>query len=941
MKMKWTVLIAHAKGEDDLAERLAGPLRDAGYGVTHEGTVLVGDSVVGETEQALSSGQPLVLCGTVRAVGSKWARKLVNAAHTRASGPVFVVQVEEEADVESLALGGKVALYYQDPATAIQGLVESLNRYYPLDAESDDAPRQYNAEQRYRELALESCDIIDLANLPENDRHVATRKLDVRRLYVPLRVRVEAASGVEAGEGELEAIEKRRAAAMRAGAGAESELVSIGERLGKARRLVVLGDPGAGKTTLTRWLATAYLLRLRQSPDWQDLPDVATLPEEDWLPVIIRCRELDRSAVGGTLEDVLRHTLRKAEMTEAESAALQVVLRDKLKKGQALLLLDGLDEITDPAARARFCQQLESIHIAYPDAPIVATSRVVGYREMGYRIGRGFEHVTVADLSKEDKDEFARRWCGLVELPERRETAANELIHDIHSSDRIERLTGNPMLLTTMALVKRKIGRLPSRRADLYANALQVLLNWRSDVDAPLDDREAVPQLEYVAYEMCRRGAQQLRRDEILELFERMRDEYPRVHAARNHTPEEFLRLLERRTGLLVEAGHTRHLGRLVPVYEFRHLTFQEYLAALALVDARFPGHTEGSTLAQNVAPLAGYVGESEVILTKEKEMVVVESWREPLRLCVASCADADIDDVLLAILYPLEGEDAQSTGRPRAVQAALCLADDPNASEEVARTVFEAFVRSIRGYDFGLTSVDKAFTELTDSRWVGILRRELGSGLGRCVADEHMTISGMHASLIRSALEKGAIDPSVEKLVTHIRSKDEATAIDATLTTIILVRRQKVHLTAELIDALLDELATGSAGMSYAAAVALNFLNWALPEHATWHPTPAAIERLLDYIADPGSSTAGLSDVIRVLGRERATQAFEPLVRLFDGDELHHTLAEAIGRTGGARAVPILKSKLLVSEESMLGCLTALSAIKDGGRNGRLFADD
>ena len=81
--MKWIVLIAHAKGEDKLAERLAGPLRDAGYGVAHEGTVLVGDSIVGETEQALSSGQPLVLCGTVRAAGSKWARKLVNAERER------------------------------------------------------------------------------------------------------------------------------------------------------------------------------------------------------------------------------------------------------------------------------------------------------------------------------------------------------------------------------------------------------------------------------------------------------------------------------------------------------------------------------------------------------------------------------------------------------------------------------------------------------------------------------------------------------------------------------------------------------------------------------------------------------------------------------------------------------------------------------------------
>jgi hypothetical protein len=81
---------------------------------------------------------------------------------------------------------------------------------------------------------------------------------------------------------------------------------------------------------------------------------------------------------------------------------------------------------------------------------------------MGYRIHAGFEHLTVAELSRQDKDDFARRWCNLTEPIERRETAAEELIRDIHSRDRIERLTGNPMLLTTMALIKRKIGRLSS-----------------------------------------------------------------------------------------------------------------------------------------------------------------------------------------------------------------------------------------------------------------------------------------------------------------------------------------------------------------------------------------------------------------------------------------------------------------------------------------------
>jgi hypothetical protein len=476
---------------------------------------------------------------------------------------------------------------------------------------------------------------------------------------------------------------------------------------------------------MVRWIATAYLLRLRQDPDWEDLPDVATLPDEDWLPIIVRCRDLDPSCMG-SLNDVLRHILRKAEMTEAESAALEDVLRKKLHHGQALLLLDGLDEITDPALRARFCQQIEQFHIAHPVAPIIATSRIVGYREMGYRIGRGFEHITIADLSREDKDDFAHRWCALTELPERQETAAKELIDNIHSNDRIERLTGNPMLLTTMALVKRKVGKLPSRRADLYWEAVQVLLNWRSEVDKPIDHREAIPQLEYVAYAMCDRGVQQLREDEIIDLFERMREEYPSVHTLRNHAPEEFLRLLERRTGILVEAGHVRHRGRPVPVFEFRHLTFQEYLAGLALVDGRFPDRDRSLSLANHVAPLAGLTSEVEPELYTREEIGVIENWREALRLCVACCGDDDVDDVLLAILHPLEGEDSETTVRPRAVLAALCLADEPNASETTAQAVLREFARQTRPYDGSGnldTSVDTATMELASSRWAETLR--------------------------------------------------------------------------------------------------------------------------------------------------------------------------------------------------------------------------
>ncbi len=134
-----------------------------------------------------------------------------------------------------------------------------------------------------------------------------------------------------------------------------------------------------------------------------------------------------------------------------------------------------------------------------------------------------------------------------------------------------------------MALVRRSIGQLPQRRVELYPKAIEVLLNWRSAVDLPLDQREALPQLSYLAYEMCRRGVPRLDENAVLRTLATMRMTFQNLEDIRRQTPASFVRQVEARTALLIQAGHERLAGTLVPVYEFRHLSFQD-LAAWAMV---------------------------------------------------------------------------------------------------------------------------------------------------------------------------------------------------------------------------------------------------------------------------------------------------------------------------------------------------------------------
>ncbi len=341
-----------------------------------------------------------------------------------------------------------------------------------------------------------------------------------------------------------------------------------------------------------------------------------------------------------------------------------------------------------------FCQELERTAARYPDAPIVVTSRIVGYRDMPYRMGSGFEHGQIAELTRLDKDRFAQRW---VDVTEEHRTAtekarrAKELVDALHSSDRIERLTGNPMLLTTLALVKRKVGKLPNRRTKLYFEAVGVLLNWNPQFYQAIDEDEAIPQLEYLAFEMCDRGVQRLTDDEVLDLLDRLRTEYPQVRAIARRKSEEFLQLLEARSSILIKSGGIWQADRAreKPVWEFRHLTFQEYLAARALLDGKYPNRDKSKPLAEQVSPLAAprkNANRRPNPIGSPDEAEVPESWSEALQLLLADCKDDDVDDVLKSILTPMASEIAAETRRGRAVLAALCLAGEPNVERGVRK---------------------------------------------------------------------------------------------------------------------------------------------------------------------------------------------------------------------------------------------------------------
>lgn len=455
-------------------------------------------------------------------------------------------------------------------------------RYLPApESAPDHAALATKVATNYRQWLGEECGYIYLDGMPADTDLSATR-LRLERLFIPLK-----ATFLPKPDDPPEVKEQL-----------SQTVLSVAELLERAPHLAVLAAPGGGKSTLLKRLATAYAFAERR----EEISD--NLPKREWMPLFLRCRELrDRAhrPIIELLDDIPRH----AGMNADESAIFQGSVHSALHAGKALLLIDGLDEISDEGARQVFASHLRTFLAMFPQVALVVTSREAGFRLVAGVIASACKQAKLAPLDKADVLSLCERWHVEVVGDNKKVHAdARELGQSIWENERIRKLAENPLLLTTLLVVRRWIGELPRSRAALYREAIRVLVRtWNVEGFAPLDEEETLAQLSYVACSMMEEGTQQLGQKALLKLLQTARRELEAELQFARISPQEFIDRIEYRSSLLMQTGIERIDGTLEPVYEFRHLTFQEYLAARGYVEEQYPGRNLGRSLADVLEP--------------------------------------------------------------------------------------------------------------------------------------------------------------------------------------------------------------------------------------------------------------------------------------------------------------------------------------------------
>jgi predicted NACHT family NTPase len=261
------------------------------------------------------------------------------------------------------------------------------------------------------------------------------------------------------------------------------------------QQVVILGDPGAGKSSLLQYIALIWAER--------PLRDLSLYP----IPLLLELRIYARDKQAGKCQDILSF-IHKGNIT---CRLNQQQLHEKLRSGQAVALFDGIDEIFDPVLRDEVVTDIHRFSNDYAQVQVIVTSRWLGYKAQRLR-DAGFRHFMLQDLEIEQIEAFIERWHELTFTDQADKVRKWErLQRAIQDSKAIRELAGNPLLLTMMAILNRN-QELPRDRPELYNQASRVLLHqWDGSraliEDARLDPktidyRDKQAMLRKVAYRM-------------------------------------------------------------------------------------------------------------------------------------------------------------------------------------------------------------------------------------------------------------------------------------------------------------------------------------------------------------------------------------------------------------------------------------------------------
>lgn len=470
--------------------------------------------------------------------------------------------------------------------------------YFPKRPDSL-CPRARNAGMAYLDYLKKQCGKIEFQSLGLQAKNASLDKVFIEPhfLKTDYKSEKERLQGLEAG--------LREPVELKPSPTDDEISVKMLFRESLKKPALLLADPGGGKSTFLRWIAKTCAEKfdstkpessdnLQRFPIWIQSGDIsATCNGEEAYPYPLLYAAAEKSADRAGLNQ-------GGLFPDNEMQSFMRLVRDKVRSGTILFLIDGLDEISDKGLRTKFVRELDSFAAKNAKAGVMASLRYTGFDALSAldenAIDERFLFYQIAPLNRMDVENLCRKWFALRRRADKAERAYHKFFDAIINNENAARLAVNPLMLTVMLLFLGRFGRIPSAAATLYAGTERLLMErWAEDsnLSAPLDTEEARLQLAYIAFYVGMDKTDEISESDLLGLLKRMRQEREELFF-QNNSNQDFLRNIQTKNALLLPGGTEKRSdagggGKSERYYVFQHRVLREYFAALSVERKCYP----------------------------------------------------------------------------------------------------------------------------------------------------------------------------------------------------------------------------------------------------------------------------------------------------------------------------------------------------------------
>lgn len=250
--------------------------------------------------------------------------------------------------------------------------------------------------------------------------------------------------------------------------------VNFEELFSHNKHIVLLGNPGAGKSSIVKYAICKILEK-----DYNTFLDKSVF---DTLPIRIEIHKYNQNKIDKKfgIIDYISTLLNDEYQLQLSSEDLRQIL----KHNKTTIFFDGLDEVFDIQQRLSVRNDIQNFIRAFEKVKCVVTSRFESYTEVSLS-EKSFLQLEVQNFNNTQIEDYVQKWYSLEENnTEVKKEEVNNCLKQLNHVD--EELKCNPLLLSLILILYRNELEIPTSKLEIYENCTTTIVDHRDNKEKKL-----------------------------------------------------------------------------------------------------------------------------------------------------------------------------------------------------------------------------------------------------------------------------------------------------------------------------------------------------------------------------------------------------------------------------------------------------------------------